>query len=63
MENVPLTDFPGVDPEEKGIIITVNTSSKTLNGTILSMRPYESPSPILSVAEDTDSGVQLLQPD
>ncbi|XP_012690899.1 sex hormone-binding globulin [Clupea harengus] len=55
------SDFPGVDPEEKGIIITVNTSSKTLNGTILSMRPYESPSPILSVAEDTDSGMMALK--
>ncbi|XP_062372209.1 sex hormone-binding globulin-like isoform X2 [Sardina pilchardus] len=55
------SDLLGVDPKEERIIITVNTSSTTLNGTILSLQSLQSQSTVLSVAEDTDSGMMILK--
>ncbi|KAG5260910.1 hypothetical protein AALO_G00297890 [Alosa alosa] len=55
------SDLPGVDPKEERIIITVNTSSTTLNGTILSLRSLQSHSTVLSVAKDTNSGMMIFK--
>ncbi|XP_062372207.1 sex hormone-binding globulin-like [Sardina pilchardus] len=57
------TDLLRVDPEEEKIIITVNPSSKRMNGTILSMRSFESHSTILSLAEDIEAGMIVFKVD